>query len=236
MILKAAANDYTGVSPYNREVFAADATNGGFLQRLRFKALGTNVQTVARIYINRGGVNTNFAPAMAAPTGTPSATGGTMLTGTYYGMVVAIGPNGAQSVGGAYSTNVLVSSATGIGSIAWSWAVVPGATKYRLYISPWIATGATYATFATRYVESVTNAYTQTTMVGDIGIFDDPTVGNQFFYDEVQLPATTASAVSPTIAVEVPMNIALDAKYGCLVGLATAVAAGWAVVGIGGRY
>lgn len=236
MILKAAAADYTGTSPYNREVFAADTTNGGFIQRLRFKALGTNVATVARIYINRGGINTNFATAMAAPTGTPSATGGSMLTGTYYATVIAIGPGGSQTPIGAFSLNVLVSSATAIGSIAWSWTAVPGATKYRLYVSPWVASGATYATYATRYVESATNSYNQTAMIGEIGIFDDPTVGNQFLYDEVSLPATTAIATAATVTVDVPMNVALPPGYEVYVGLGTAVAAGWSVVGIGGAY
>lgn len=35
-------------------VFTADATNGGFAQRIRFRAKGTNVATVARIWINNG--------------------------------------------------------------------------------------------------------------------------------------------------------------------------------------
>lgn len=36
-------------------VFTADATNGGFVQRIRFRSLGTNTQTtVARIWINNG--------------------------------------------------------------------------------------------------------------------------------------------------------------------------------------
>lgn len=37
--------------------FTADATNGGFVQRLRLRALGTNVQTVARVFINNGSTN-----------------------------------------------------------------------------------------------------------------------------------------------------------------------------------
>ena len=37
------------------------ALNGSFIQRLRFKAGGTNVQTVARIFINNGLVNTTVA-------------------------------------------------------------------------------------------------------------------------------------------------------------------------------
>jgi hypothetical protein len=35
--------------------FTASAT-GGYVQRMRFRALGTNVATVARIFINNGGV------------------------------------------------------------------------------------------------------------------------------------------------------------------------------------
>ncbi len=36
--------------------FTADATNGGYVQRIRFRAMGTNInQTVARIWINNGG-------------------------------------------------------------------------------------------------------------------------------------------------------------------------------------
>ena len=35
-------------------IFTADATNGGYLQKLRFRPLGTNIATVARIWINNG--------------------------------------------------------------------------------------------------------------------------------------------------------------------------------------
>lgn len=235
MSLTTAAADYTGVSPYNREVFNADASNGGYLQRLRFKAKGTNVASVARIYIGRGNANANFAVAPTAPTGTPSATGGTMITGNYYGMVIAIGPGLSQSVIGAFSTVAAVSSATGVGSIAWTWTAVPGAVSYRLYVSPW-STATTYATFATAYFTSATNSFTQTAMVEDKGIYDDPTVGNMFLYDEVSLPATTAIATAATVTVDFPMNMALPAGYAVLVGLGTTVAAGWIVVGIGGAY
>ena len=39
-------------------VFTADATNGGFVQKIKFRAAGANGATVARIFINNGGVNT----------------------------------------------------------------------------------------------------------------------------------------------------------------------------------
>lgn len=50
----ASAADYTGVSANYVLAFTADATNGGFLARLRFKAIGTNVAAVARIFLNNG--------------------------------------------------------------------------------------------------------------------------------------------------------------------------------------
>jgi hypothetical protein len=48
-----AANDYTGIDPDVAVVFTA-GSNGSFVQRIRFKAAGSNVATVARIYINNG--------------------------------------------------------------------------------------------------------------------------------------------------------------------------------------
>jgi len=37
-------------------VFTADA-DGGFVQRIRFRAAGTNIATVARVFINNGSTN-----------------------------------------------------------------------------------------------------------------------------------------------------------------------------------
>lgn len=59
--LTTATGDYTGVSANNKLVWTAGATNGGFCPRIRFKAVGTNVATVARIYINNGSTNTSAA-------------------------------------------------------------------------------------------------------------------------------------------------------------------------------
>lgn len=118
--LTAAANDYTGAGANNSLVFTADATNGGFIQRLRFKAKGTNVATVARVFLNNG---------------------------------------------------------------------------------------------------------------------SDPTVAtNNTFFDEIALPATTASATTATPTVDLPMNIALPPSFRIYVGLGTAVASGWAVVPVAGKY
>lgn len=51
--ITAAANDYTGISANNTLVHTAGA-NGSYVRKLRFKALGTNIATVARIYFNNG--------------------------------------------------------------------------------------------------------------------------------------------------------------------------------------
>lgn len=41
--------------------FTADATDGSFVQRIRFRAAGTNVATVARVFINNGSTNATAA-------------------------------------------------------------------------------------------------------------------------------------------------------------------------------
>lgn len=38
-------------------VFTADVTNGSFVQRIRFRPAGTNIATVARVFINNGGAS-----------------------------------------------------------------------------------------------------------------------------------------------------------------------------------
>lgn len=38
-------------------VFTADATNGSFVEKVVFQPIGTNIQTVARIFINNGSSN-----------------------------------------------------------------------------------------------------------------------------------------------------------------------------------
>lgn len=52
-----ATGDYTGASANHQLVYTAGA-DGGYVDRLRFKALGTNIATVARIYLNNGSANT----------------------------------------------------------------------------------------------------------------------------------------------------------------------------------
>lgn len=76
--LLTAANDYTGVSANYVLEFTAGA-NGGYIERLRFKPLGTNIQTVARIFLNNGSTpgtasNNAFYDEITLPATTASTT------------------------------------------------------------------------------------------------------------------------------------------------------------------
>jgi hypothetical protein len=119
-LITAAANDYTGIGANNVLVWTADATNGGYLQRVRLKAGGTNVASVMRFFINNGSTN--------------------------------------------------------------------------------------------------------------------GTATNNSFYGEISLPATTASATAATVDMDYTFNIALPAGFKVYAGLGTAVAAGWAMTPIAGKY
>lgn len=82
-LITAAANDYTGAGANNSLVFTADATNGSYLQRLRFKAGGTNIASVMRIFINNGAINTTatnnvFYGEVSLPATTAIATAATV--------------------------------------------------------------------------------------------------------------------------------------------------------------
>ncbi len=101
-------------------VFTSDATNGGYVQKLRIRSLGTNVATVMRIWLNNG-------------------------------------------------------SATG-------------------------------------------------------------TATNNTLYDEISLAASTVSQTSALAVYELPLNLALPAGYTIYVTLGTAVAAGFSVSAIAGKY
>lgn len=82
-LVTAAANDYTGISANNSLIFTADATNGSFVQRIRFKAGGSNVASVARIYVNNAAAattatNNTFYGEISLPATTAIATAATV--------------------------------------------------------------------------------------------------------------------------------------------------------------
>jgi len=81
-LVTAAANDYTGIDADVSLIFTADA-DGSFVQRIRFKAGGSNIATVARIYINNGSspgtaTNNTFYGEVSLPATTAIATAATM--------------------------------------------------------------------------------------------------------------------------------------------------------------
>jgi hypothetical protein len=82
-MVTAAANDYTGIDADVSLVFTAEATDGSYIQRLRFKAGGTNVASVARIYLNNGSTpgtaaNNVFYGEISLPATTAIATAATV--------------------------------------------------------------------------------------------------------------------------------------------------------------
>jgi hypothetical protein len=241
-VLTTAAADYTGVNINNQFIFDADEVNGSFIQKLRFKAMGTNVATVARIYVNNGNLNqtSTIATIVSAPTATTSTTGGTLSTGTYFAKVQPIDQWGGVPAAGLAATLSPESASTFVagptGRITWAWTSVPGAASYRIFVGA--QANGQYAYF--RH-DSTVPSFTQTSATQVIGT--DIRLGNpndyytnQMFIGEVSLPATTASASSATPDIEYSLNMALPPGYRILVGLGTTVAAGWAVTGIGGNY
>ncbi len=96
MVLNA-ANDYTGIDADVTLCFTADATNGGYVQRIRFKAGGTNIPSMARIYINNGSdhtvaTNNAFYGEVTLPATTAIATAATLNPGfkIYFGLGTAV--------------------------------------------------------------------------------------------------------------------------------------------------
>jgi hypothetical protein len=226
--LTTAANDYTGQNINNAVAFIADPTNGGYIQRLRFKSLGSNVATVCRIYINNGvsRIAAIISAVSGTPTGTSSTTGGTLQAGSYYAKIVAVDQYGGMTAASTESAAVAVTGTTG--SITWNWTAVTGAVSYMIFVGNGTGAQVTYFT-------STTNSFVQTTPVG-FGNSLNGATSNNWLYGEVSLPSTSASASAATVEIDYPLNFALAPSQRILVGLGTTVAAGWTITAIGGKY
>ena len=230
VLLLTGVTDYSGTGTGSTAVLTTDPNNGGFIQRLRFKAVGSNVPTVARIFINNGSLNlltTVQAPSSFTVASTATV-GGSLATGTYYAKLQSIDQYGGSSTAtGEIST--YVSGPAGL--INYSWVQGFGATGHRLFVGP--VAGGEYAYFITTATSSytLTLPYTGTQFSNPLDF-----VYNNYFYGEVSLPGTTAIATAATVEVDYPMNIALPPGYRIFANLATTVASGWYVTAIGGRY
>lgn len=81
--LTTAAADYDGTTAtHNKVVFTSDATNGSRIVGLRFKSKGTNVASVARVFLNNGSTpttatNNSFVDEIDLPATTASASAST---------------------------------------------------------------------------------------------------------------------------------------------------------------
>jgi hypothetical protein len=229
-ILTIAAADYTGTSTNNVVVFTADEVNGGYVQRLRFKAMGTNsTATVARVYVNNGlGRLQTIIPAPGTPSATTSTTGGSLRHQAYYAKVVAQDQYNSFTAPSAESALVQIAGTVN-GSITWTWTQSTGSTNYRLYVGPVPGGQVTY--FST-----TTNTFVQTTATGIRDNLALTGVNNNYFVGEVSLPITTGIQTAATADIDYPLNFALPPGHRILVGLGTNAGAGWQVTGIGGSY
>lgn len=228
IVLTAAAADYIGQNINNAIAFTADSTNGGFVQRLRFKAVGTNVATVCRVYYNSGtGRLASLCATPATPTSTGGLiTGGTMIAGNYYCRVIAVDAYGSLSTPSIESAAATIASGT-TGSIPWTWTATTGAVSYMVFVGSVVGGEVTWFT-------SATNSFTQIVNMGQRDSING--INTNSLIGEISLPATTAITTAGTIDVDYPLNFALPPSGRILVGLGAAVAAGWAVTCYGGKY
>ena len=117
--LTTGANNYDGTSVDAALVYTA-GSGGGFVQRLRFKAIGSNVATVARVFFNNGSTNgtatnNSFYGEISLPATTASSSAATIEED--YVLNVALDPN----------FRIYVVLAT---TVAAGWVVTPIAGQY----------------------------------------------------------------------------------------------------------
>lgn len=240
-----ASADYTGQASTNVPIFTADSTNGGYIQKIRCKAAGTNAAVaLLKIYLNEGKLNT-LSPvgslAAVTPTGSPLTTGGTLLGGgtavqAYYAKVQAIDSWGGYGILSTESAAVNIAIGVTTGSIAWSWTAATGpVATYRIYVGA--VAGGEYSYFDTT---TAALTYTQTAPF-EVNKFANPieNTTTNMFIGEVALPVTTASNTVAGPEIDYILNVALPPGYRIVVGLhqaAPQASGGWVVTAFGGKY
>ena len=237
VLLVGAAGDTIGTNSNNTVVFTADPTNGSYVQKLRFKCTGTVVATVARIYFNNGyGVAAPTSNTVQNLTGTPSGSGGFLLTQNLVAKVCSVDQWGVPSPFSTVSANVAVTGPSG--SILWNWNAASNSNTYILITG--FAAGSEGS-----YVKVVdANVYTQTVIQNDkvteeYGVNQAMTqLYNNYYIGDLSLPVVTGSLTTAMPEVDYPLNIAMPANTRILVGLGTTtnVSNGWVVTTFGGKY
>jgi len=117
--LTTGSNTYDGTNAAAALVYTA-GSGGGFIQRLRFKAIGTNIATVARIFLNNGSTN------------------GTAANNSFYGEIslpATTAASAAATVDEDYILNIAIPSGFRIyvllaTTVAAGWVVTPVAGQY----------------------------------------------------------------------------------------------------------
>lgn len=121
--------------------------------------IGTSAPTQS-LTINQG----SMANILLSPTGvsaTPSASGGTLATGTYYYKIAAIDALGGETL--LASSGEITAAVTGpTGSVALSWSAAQGAASYRVY-------RGTSSGGQNTYYSVSTNSYVDTGSAGTAG-------------------------------------------------------------------
>lgn len=121
-LITAAAADYTGISANNSLVFTAGA-DGARIERLKFTAGGTNVASVARVYVNNGAVNTTATNNTLIGEITLPATTATAVAATISPEFIM--PGGAMAIPGGFKIYVGLGTA-----VAAGWVVTTVAGQY----------------------------------------------------------------------------------------------------------
>ena len=247
--MAAANSGYWGTDANTYVIYTADPTNGGFLQRVRLKANGTNPANVVRFFIcNTLGNLATTTTAPQTPTATISAAAGTMTPGTYYMKVQAIDAFGQA---GAFSTEISNTVPATGNNIVWGWSapatVTQGVSSYRIVVG--LATNQEQVYFAnlsgTSYTQNTSYLIgtSGTTVGGFCGVmsnssatFTNSLLLNTTFFGELSIPATTATATAATVDLDYPFNIALPPGYRVLAGLGTTTANGIIATAVAGKY
>lgn len=245
----ATAAGYTGTDANTYVLYQADPTNGGFVQRIRVKAAGTNPANVMRFWIVPSGAGhlTSTATAPATPTATLSATTSTgMYPGTYYMKVQAIDAMGQP---GPFSTEISNTVPSTGNNIVWGWTASANAASYRLAIG----TAANTEQFVISNVSGTSYTQSNSYFIGPstsntsiIGSFSLSTLGgtlantsltlNTSLLGEVSIPLTTASATAATAEIDYPLNIAVPPGAKIVAGIGTVTANGYIATVVAGKY
>lgn len=103
--------------------------------------------------INRPILSSPIVTTDSRPNGAASGAGGTIPAGANFAKIVAIDGFGNQSAPSTESVQINTAGATS--SITWTWAPVPGAVSYQIWVSTTTGTEANFFT-------SISNSFVQT--------------------------------------------------------------------------